>query len=211
MRQARAALFFFAILSGLTFKDVSAQTPLLPSSVGVDLGMGPGFPNAVVAGGCDVGLPAAVGVRLGWTAHRFIQFQATASTFGAATFAGVGICGDALICLPDQPCPRAEGIGKDLKPVGVRLLIGPTGGEAQVNPRFIAGAGRLIGDGESYALIGAGFRFGDRSGLSLSLDLERFFFHAPVEVFESRTNEFLSDSRDAVTMSLLRIGLEWGF
>ncbi len=80
-----------------------------------------------------------------------------------------------------------------------------------MNPRFIAGAGRLIGDGESYALIGAGFRFADRSGLSLSLDLERFFFHAPIEVFESRTNEFLSDSRDAVSMSLLRIGLEWGF
>ncbi len=210
MRQARAAFFFFSILSGLTFKDVSAQTPLLPSSVGVDLGMGPRFPKAVDPGDCN-GLPAgAVGVRLGWTAHRFIQFQATASTFGDRWGGGCS-SGDVLPCPPDQPCPRAEGIGKDLKPVGVRLLIEPTGGEAQVNPRFIAGAGRLIGDGESYVLIGAGFRSGDRSGPSLTLDFEHFFFHAPVEVFESRTNEFLSDSRDAVTMSLLRIGLEWGF
>lgn len=145
---------------------------------------------------------------MGWAAHRFIQLQATASTFGNAAVAS---CGDAVPCLPDEPCLRTEGVGQDLTPVGVRLLIEPTGGEAQVNPRFIAGAGRLIGDGEGYALIGAGFRFGDRSGPSLTLDLERFFFHAPVEVFESRTNEFLSDSRDAVTLSLLRIGLEWGY
>ena len=207
MRQTRAALFFFAILSGLTFKDLSAQTPLLPSSVGVDVGLGPSFPRAVDPG-CHDGRPAAGGVRLSWTAHRFIQLQATASTFGNAAVAS---CGDAVPCLPDQPGPIAEGIGKDLKPVGVRLLFEPKGREAQGNLRFIVGAGRLIGDGESYALIGAGFRYGDLSGLSLTLDIERFFFHAPVEVFDHRTNEFLSNSRDAVTLSLLRVGLEWGF
>ena len=206
MRQARAALFFLAVLSGLTFKDVSAQTPLLPSSVGVDLGMGLSFPWAVDPA-CHDGRPATGGVRLGWTAHRFIQLQATASTL---LNVAVASCGDVVGCVPDEPCPRAEGIGKDLKPVGVRLLIEPKGREAQVNPRFSVGAGRLIGDGESYALIGAGLRYGDRSGLSLTLDLERFFFHAPVAVFEHRTNEFLSSSRDAVTLSLLRIGLEWG-
>lgn len=80
-----------------------------------------------------------------------------------------------------------------------------------MNPQLIVGVGGLLGDGENYALMGAGFRVGDRSGLSLTLDLERFFFHAPVDVFEHRTNELLSNSRDAVTLSFLRIGFEWGF
>ena len=206
MRQARAALIFFAILSALTFKDVSAQTTLLPSSVAIDLGMGASFPIALAPNICEKGRPVAGGVRLGWTPHRFIQFQATASAFGSVSVARCFVSP----CFPDEPCPRAEGIGEDLKPIGVRLLIEPKMGEAQGNPRLFVGAGRLIGDGESYTLIGAGFRYGDRSGLSLTLDFERFFFHAPVEVFEHRTNEFLSNSRDAVTLSLLSIGLEWG-
>ena len=59
-------------------------------------------------------------------------------------------------------------------------------------------------------MIGAGFRFGDRAGLSVTMDFERLFFHAPVHVFEHSTNEIVSSSRDAVRLSLLRIGLEWG-
>lgn len=50
MRQVRAALILCTILSTLTFEDVAAQTPLLPSSVGVDLGIGASFPKCPRSG-----------------------------------------------------------------------------------------------------------------------------------------------------------------
>ncbi len=203
----KAAAVLCVMLSALTFEDLSAQTRLLPSSVGLDLGLGASFPTEV-APACAGGRPGVGGLRLGWRARPFLLVQATISVFGKAATAS---CGDAVPCLPNEPCLRAEGIGVDLKPLGGRVLLEPTGGKARVNPRFIVGVGRLLGDGENYALVGAGLRVGDRSGFSLTLEIERFFFHAPVDVFEHRTNEFLSNSRDAVTLEFcshwLRMGI----
>ena len=207
MKQLQAMLTVLSIVSALTIQDVSAQIPLLPSSIGIDLGMGARFPTALAPSSCGEGLPVAAGVRLGWSPRRYIQIQATASTFGSVRWVDCPFSP----CDPEGPCLRSNGIGEELNPVGIRLLFEPKVREAQENIRLIVGVGRLIGDGESYGMIGAGFRFGDRAGLSVTLDFERLFFHAPVQVFEHPTNEVVSSSRDTVRLSLLRIGLEWGF
>ncbi len=206
LTESLGALVFSVVLCTMPFTLASAQNRFLPSAVGINLGAGVSFPRALEAGSCERRQPVVGGLWLGWTPSRFIQFQATASRFGGGVTNGTCV---APPCPPTGPCPRAEGMGREIKPVGVRLLIEPVTWKVPVSPQFSAGAGRLIGDGENYATIGAGFRYGRRSGPSLTLEFERFFFHAPVNVFDHRSNELLSTSRESTTMNLLRLGFEW--
>ena len=207
MRQVGAALCVLAIVRGIGAPDVSAQSPTSPSHVGADLGMGWSYPWAVDPP-CHDGRPGSGRLVLGWDVHRFLELQVTAS---ALSNLAVSSCGDIVPCVVDQPCPRREGIGKDLKPLGAALVIEPRGRGARVNPRLTIGVGRLIGDGESYALAGAGLRYGDRAGFSMTVVVERMFFRAPVEVFDHWTNQLISASRDGVSLSVLRWGFEFVF
>lgn len=206
MKRTQAVVVVLAVLYGLADCRVTAQAQLLPSAFGVDLGIGPTFPGALEPA-CPDGRPLVIGARLSWVAHRLIRFEAMASSFSNGAKAS---CGDALPCPRDQPCPRAKGIGQDLIPVGVRFLLEPMGRGARWSPRLGLGAGRLVGDGESYALLSAGVRYVVRPRLNLTLEIERLLFPAPVDVLDHWTNELLSRSRDVVGVNLLRLGIGWG-
>lgn len=206
MKWTQVVFIVLVVLCGFADRGIAAQARLLPSAVGVDFGVGPTFPRALEPP-CPDGRPVVLGARLSWVVHRIVQLQATASRFGNGTKAS---CGDTLPCLRDQPCPRENGIGQQLMPVGVRFLLEPMGREAQWSPRFGVGAGRLAGDGESYAEVIAGIRHVIRSRLSLTVEMERLFFRAPVAVRDHWTNELLARSRDAVAINLIRAGIRWG-
>ncbi len=191
-----------AILCVLTVQPLQAQDG--PFAVGFSALISPKLPTEIEGDPCGPGTGLGLAPKLSWIVSPWLRLE---SDFVGVVEAFVDTCDFA----PLGPGARYREESIDV-PFG--LWTGRIAIELPIErgaARAFAGGGFLFGTGRPVRLLGAGYRLRSRAP-EISVDIERWWFKAPVEHFEILEENLirsLGTEELEARVTSVRLTLQW--
>ncbi|MCA9739449.1 MAG: hypothetical protein KC645_17620 [Gemmatimonadetes bacterium] len=203
-----SALFGAALLLVATVRVAEGQSRgWAPDQWRAGIGIGEPGNRDITVGTCDAGVPLFAAAGPSWHLKGPLRIELEAGVLGSGF--GADCATDAAPCEPGAPCLRSEGLETPLWTTTSRLVVERTLGRPESRLRLSGGVGHFWGAGVWYRSIGGGVRLGDPTGLTATVELERWFFDASERRYDIRdpTGALYDVRRRAGRLMMLRVSV----